>query len=586
MKNSVGLVKTQLARIDLPPNGLKLEKGGQLAELVVAYETYGVLNNQYNNAILVCHALSGDAHVAGFHENSTKPGWWDEMIGPGKGIDTDRFFVICANILGGCKGTTGPSSPDPASGRPYGSKFPQITLGDIVDVQHLLLRHLGVKRLYGVIGGSLGGMQVLEWSLRFPEMVDRCICIASAASLNAQALAFDIVGREAILSDPQWESGDYYDTGHLPAMGLAQARMIGHITYLSPQKMETKFGREKSDAAEPLKKFNTRFQVESYLHYNGRAFVDRFDANSYLHITEAMDSYDLEERFGSLDAAFAPVRAKMLIIALSSDWLFPPEQSLEVATALLRNGKQVSYCLLDSPHGHDAFLLDIAHLTDAVQTFLCPAPPPVAVSAEETARAADRARIRRMVAPKARILDLGCGDGQLLAELADSSAARPHLGIDIDLDNIVAALSRGLDVFQGDIDNGLGMIPDDSYDYVILSQTIQVVRKPRLVLKEMLRVARAGIVTFPNFSSLGNRLSLSFNGRMPISDTLPYAWYDTPNIHLATLKDFQDLCRLEGIRIEELDCLSDCPLGLGLIKLGLPNLGADRVLCRISRLQP
>ncbi len=583
MKKSVGQVRTQIARILLPAEGLKLEKGGRLAELDVAYETYGVLNDRRDNAILACHALSGDAHVAGFHENSTKPGWWDEMIGPGKGIDTDRFFVICSNILGGCKGTTGPSSNDPANGLPYGSKFPEITLGDIVEVQHLLLLHLGVNRLYGVIGGSLGGMQVLEWSLRFPTAVDRCICIASAASLNAQALAFDIVGREAILSDPQWAGGDYYGTGHLPAMGLAQARMIGHITYLSPQKMETKFGREKSDAAEPLKKFNTRFQVESYLHYNGRAFVDRFDANSYLHITEAMDSYDLEERFGSLDAAFASVRAKMLIIALSSDWLFPPEQSLDVATALLRNGKQVSYCLLDSPHGHDAFLLDIDHLTEAVQTFLCPAPPP-APPADDAARAADRARIRRMIAPHTRILDLGCGDGQLLAELADPAATRPHLGIDIDLDNIVAALGRGLDVFQGDIDNGLGMIPDDAYDYVILSQTLQVVRKPRLVLQEMLRVARAGIIAFPNFASLGNRLRLSLSGRMPVSDTLPYAWYDTPNIHLATLKDFKDLCRRDGIRIEEIDCLTDCPIARCLIRIGLSNLGADRVLCRISRL--
>lgn len=584
MKKSIGFVKTEIARINLPVGGLKLEKGGRLTELEVAYETYGTLNALRSNTILVCHALSGDAHVAGFHENSAKPGWWEDMIGPGKGIDTDRFFVICSNILGGCKGTTGPASRDPATGRPYGSKFPQITLGDIVEVQHLLLNHLGIERLYGVIGGSLGGMQVLEWSLRFPSQVERCICIASAASLNAQALAFDIVGREAILSDPQWAGGDYYGTGHLPAMGLAQARMIGHITYLSPQKMETKFGREKSDTAEPPKKFNTRFQVESYLHYNGRSFVDRFDANSYLHITEAMDSYDLEERFGSLDAAFAPVQAKMLIIALSSDWLFPPEQSLEIATALLRNNKPVSYCLLDSPHGHDAFLLDIDHLTEVVQTFLGPAAVAPTAEPDDAGQAAERVRIRRMVRPQARILDLGCGDGRLLAELADPTASKPHLGIDIDLENIVAALGRGLDVFQGDIDNGLGMIPDDAYDYVILSQTLQVVRKPRLVLQEMLRVARAGLIAFPNFSCLGNRLHLAFSGRMPVSNTLPYAWYDTPNIHLATLKDFQDLCRRDGIRIEDIDYLADCPIGRLLIKIGLPNLGADRVLCRISRM--
>ena len=246
-QQSVGLVQTRIAQIPLPPEGLRLECGGVLPELQVAYETYGTLSSAADNAIFVCHALSGDAHVAGWHSPEDKrPGWWDDMVGPGKGLDTRRFFVICANILGGCKGTTGPSSIDPRTGRPYGSRFPPITVGDIVNVHRLLLNHLGIRKLYAVIGGSFGGMQVLEWGIRHPETVERCICIASAASLSAQALAFDIVGREMIVSDPAWAGGDYYETGQKPADGLAAARMIGHITYLSPEIMASKFGDRKS----------------------------------------------------------------------------------------------------------------------------------------------------------------------------------------------------------------------------------------------------------------------------------------------------------------------------------------------------
>ena len=246
-KGNVGLVETKNLRLTLPPEGFKLENGGALPELQVAYETYGRLSPAADNAVYICHALTGDAHVAGSHaaDDANKPGWWDAMIGPGKGIDTNRFYVICANILGGCMGTTGPSSINPRTGKPYGSSFPSITIGDIVRTQHLLLRQLGISRLAAVVGGSLGGMQALEWSIRFPQMVEKCVCIASGMNLSAQALAFDIVGRNAITADPAWANGDYYEAVEKPAQGLAQARMIGHITYLSSENMKKKFGREK-----------------------------------------------------------------------------------------------------------------------------------------------------------------------------------------------------------------------------------------------------------------------------------------------------------------------------------------------------
>ncbi|MFN2351444.1 MAG: homoserine O-acetyltransferase [Kiritimatiellia bacterium] len=591
----VGIVQTRVLRVNLPPEGLVLENGVVLPELHVAYETYGQLAEDGANAVYICHALTGDAHVAGYHDASDrKPGWWDAMVGPGKGIDTNRFFVVCANVLGGCMGTTGPASIDPRTGRPYGSTFPAITTGDMVQVQCLLLQDLGVKRLAAVIGGSFGGMQVLEWSVRYPQMVARCICIASAMSLSAQALAFDIVGRQAIMADPDWTGGDYYDKAERPKRGLAQARMIGHITYLSSENMKRKFGREKRAGQAPRRRFATSFQVESYLDYQGAKFVDRFDANSYLHITEAMDVFDLAEKHASPAVAFARVNPEMriLVVALSSDWLFPPEQSLEVARALQQAGKHVSYCLLRSPYGHDAFLVEVEHLGEVVKTFIeasAPAPAPDAavppVPRRRTSRA-NSAQDHRLIAGRvrdgARVLDLGCGGGELLQALAAQRGVF-GLGMDIDLENVLETIRRGLDVFQCDLDAGLGMIPDGSYDYAVLSQTLQVVRKPRFVLSEMLRVARCGIVSFPNFGNWRTRLRLLCRGRMPVSDTLPFEWYDTPNIHLFTLRDFKMLCARDAIKIVDICCLPHSRIDALLIKMAGYNLGADRVIITITR---
>lgn len=590
---SLGLVKTQVARMTLPTGGFKLESGKTLSEITIAYETYGVLSPAKDNGVFICHALSGDAHVAGYHDESeASQGWWNEMVGPGKGIDTDHYFVICANILGGCKGTTGPSSLNPATGKPYGSGFPPVTVGDIVGVHSLLLQHLGVQRLAAVVGGSFGGMQVLEWAIRYPAMIARAICIASATRLSTQALAFDIVGREAIVSDPDWQGGDYYDTGRSPGRGLAQARKIGHITYLSQEMMERKFGRERTAPRSGSElDFHTNFQVESYLEHQGCKFLERFDANSYLHITKAMDEYDLGERFGSLEKAFAAIRAKVLVVALSSDWLFPAEQSVDIANGLLRAGKPVSYCHLQAPHGHDAFLVDVEHLADVLRAFM----PWVDKEEQEqepevgspmTAGDEDRRRdfqiMVDMVQPGTRVLDLGCGNGDLLSLLHQKRGIR-GLGVDMDLAAVIDVMDKGHDTFQEDIDEGLAMIPDGAYDYAILGETLQTVRKPRFVLREMLRVARTGIVSFPNFGKLSHRVRLCGSGRMPKGGALPFEWYDTPNIHLFTLNDFVDICRADGITIAKMVCISDCALARLLVSLGLRNLGADRVLVQITR---
>jgi len=570
-----------------PPDGLRLDSGDSLPELTVAYETYGSLSPDRDNAVYVCHALTGDAHVAGRHSaDDRKPGWWDEMVGPGKGIDTDYYFVVCANILGGCSGTTGPSSVNPSTGKRYGSAFPDITVADIVRVEKLLLEHLGITRLAAVIGGSLGGMQALEWSIRYPEMVDRCICIAAGSSLSTQALAFDAVARDAIVSDPNWHGGDYYDKEAGPAWGLSHARKIGHITYLSPEMMQEKFGRETGQYGDCG---NSCFEVERYLAYQGQKLVDRFDANSYLRITRAMGSFDLAQQYGGLEKAFAGVSAKFLIVGLSSDWLFPPEQSVEIFNALLACGKDASCCTLKAPHGHDAFLVDIKYLLELVRAFL----PWVDI---EGGRSVERRltgqgfeeeiRYRLVVesiSPRSRVLDLGCGNGELLTLLRNQRESS-GLGVDIDLGGLVTAIDRGHDVFHGDLDDGLSNIADGSYDYAILSSTLQVVRRPRAVLNEMLRVAREGIVTFPNFANWRNRVHLGFSGRMPKSGVIPHEWYNTPNIHHTTLRDFVALCRQEGINILDMICIPGSHwLDHLLVSLRKCNLGSEFVLVRISR---
>ncbi|MCL4498728.1 MAG: homoserine O-acetyltransferase, partial [Chloroflexi bacterium] len=321
-ENSVGIVETQYFTFAAPPHELQLECGRTLGPIALAYETYGEMNADKSNCILICHALSGDAHVAGRHSpDDLKPGWWDNMVGPGKAFDTSKYFVICSNIIGGCKGSTGPNSTNPSTGKPYGLDFPMVTIRDMVEAQKALVDYLGIKQLMCVVGGSMGGMQVLQWAVSYPDMVKLAMPIASTARQSAQAIAFNAVGRHAIMADPNWKNGDYYGKS-VPSRGLGIARMVAHITYLSDQSMRNKFGRDLQDKCEPDYDFVTEFQVESYLNHQGDSFVKRFDANSYLYITKAMDYFDLSRPTGELRKTLSVVKAAFLVISVSSDWLF------------------------------------------------------------------------------------------------------------------------------------------------------------------------------------------------------------------------------------------------------------------------
>ncbi|RQD65545.1 MAG: homoserine O-acetyltransferase [Desulfonatronovibrio sp. MSAO_Bac4] len=371
-ENSVGLVKTDTVTFSGDDYILNLESGKTLSPVTVAYETYGRLSQAGDNAILVCHALTGDAHAAGYHTDAPheKPGWWDLLIGPGKPIDTDRYFVICSNFLGGCKGTTGPTEINPATGKPYGLHFPFYTVKDMVTVQKWLIHdHLSIDRLHAVIGGSLGGMQVLQWAISFPDMVKSVLPIATTARMSPQAIAFNEVARQAIMSDPQWNFG-LYEPESQPASGLGLARMIGHITYLSQDAMLRKFSRRFINGNQKGYKLGADFQVEGYLHHQGSSFVERFDANTYLYITRAMDYFDLQADYGSLNKAFSVSMCSFLIISFTSDWLFPPSCSQELVKALRMAGKNVSYCNIGSDQGHDAFLLPGNRMGEVVTGFL------------------------------------------------------------------------------------------------------------------------------------------------------------------------------------------------------------------------
>jgi homoserine O-acetyltransferase/O-succinyltransferase len=389
-KGSVGVVTTQYYTFAEPPNEMVLDSGVKLGPVTLAYETYGQLNEERDNAVLICHALSGDAHVAGVSAGDSGPsaadvgfgadgkgesldrkklGWWDNMVGPGKAFDTDRYFVICSNIIGGCRGSTGPSSIDPATGKPYGLHFPVITVGDMVSAQKRLVEHLGVSQLLSVTGGSLGGMQALQWAVGYPDMVRSCIPVATSARLSAQGIAFNEVGRQAIMADQNWHGGEYYGK-NTPIPGLGVARMLGHITYLSDESMRNKFGRRLRNRERYGYDFSTDFEVESYLRYQAESFIRRFDANSYLYITKAIDYFDLANGHGFLSAAFRQVKARFLVISFSSDWLYPSYQSKEIVKALKANGADVSYCEIPSAYGHDAFLLEEAAQTQLIRGFL------------------------------------------------------------------------------------------------------------------------------------------------------------------------------------------------------------------------
>lgn len=375
---SAGVVPARTATI----HDVTLSSGETLAHVDIAFETIGTLSPSRDNAVLICHALSGDAHVAGRRESDPEVvGWWDAFVGPGKAIDTDRYFVVSSNVLGGCSGTTGPGSIDPSTGEPYGLAFPVVTVEDMVDVQARLLDSLGIDRLLAVVGGSMGGMQALTWAHRYPERVASVLAVATTWRLAAQAIAFNEVGRTAILGDPAFQGGAYYG-GPQPTHGLAIARMIGHITYLSDESMHSKFGRRLRGRDTHAFEFVTEFEVESYLAHQGRRFTERFDANTYLYMTKAMDYFDLTAGADSLDQALRDTASRWLVLSFSSDWLFPTYQSRELVDALRSVGARVSFAEIESPYGHDAFLLEPEQQYRYIAAFLS------STHAEETARSA------------------------------------------------------------------------------------------------------------------------------------------------------------------------------------------------------
>ena len=386
-RGSVGTIRTRHADLAGP---LTLDSGRTLAPVRIAYETYGTLAPAKDNVILVCHALSGDAHAAGWSDDPNAPttvdgvgaaergrsglGWWDGMVGPGKAFDTDRYFVVCTNLIGSCRGSTGPGSIDPATGRPYGAAFPVLTVGDMVRAQRAFLQELGIERLFAASGGSLGGMQALEWAVAYPDAIRAIVPIAATARLGTQGIAWNAIARSAITSDPDWQGGAYEGTGRKPDAGIKVARMVGHITYLSAQAVREKFGRRfQRGGEEPLYDLVTPdFEVESYLRYQAESFAARFDANAYLYISRALTYFDLARTYGegSLERALASVRAATLLLSFSSDWLYPPRDSEDIAAALRANGQDVRHAIIQAEYGHDSFLLEEAEMTREITVFL------------------------------------------------------------------------------------------------------------------------------------------------------------------------------------------------------------------------
>ncbi|MFP4171626.1 MAG: homoserine O-acetyltransferase [Candidatus Hydrogenedentota bacterium] len=604
---SVGIVETQYFTFAQPPGKLELECGESLGPITLAYETYGALNADRSNAVLILHALSGDAHAAGYHSSSDdKPGWWDALIGPGRAFDTNKYFIICSNVLGGCGGSTGPSSINPETGRPYALSFPIITIGDMVRAQRRLVDHFGIDKLLSVTGGSMGGMQALEWITRYPERVDSAMLIATTPRQGAQAIAFDAVGRHAIQADPNFRDGEYYGD-EPPRTGLAIARMLAHITYLSDQSMRMKFGRTLRTTNAYRYDFSSEFSVETYLDYQGAQFVNRFDANSYLYITKAIDYFDITAAAQSIDEAMANIGSKVMILSYSSDWLYPPYQSEQMVYALMRQEGDVTYCSIQSDYGHDAFLLEVGVMRKVVSGFLehamdpdkvrtpdqhaeriidsetDPGPPSVHAKSIYEGHRVDYDMIVDLVDEESRVLDIGCGDGELLHKLISQKRV-DGMGLELSQGNIISCVRRGISVVQADVDKGLTALPDKSYDYVILSMTLQVIRKPQLVLTEMLRVGKRCIVSIPNFGYWKVRAKVLAQGKAPVTRTLPYEWHMNPNRNYISINDFLEFCRTHNTAIENALYLS--PRGATSPTKLWPNLLAEEAVFVLSSNEP
>lgn len=573
--DNAGLVWQQYYTFAENGDDLILESGKTLGPITLAYETYGALNADKSNAVLVLHALSGDAHAAGYTTpEDRKPGWWDAMIGPGKAFDTNKYFMICSNVIGGCKGSTGPASINPKTGKPYALDFPIITIADMVKAQTYLIKHLGIEQLLAVVGGSMGGMQALQWAASYPEMVKSIISIAAPIKQSAQQIAFNEVVRQAIMADEHWHAGDYYAAAP-PAKGLSVARMIGHITFMSEEGMEEKFARRLKNEGYSFN-FDADFEVEGYLRYRGNSFVGQFDANSYIYITKALDYFDLSE--GKLIARLRDKKLRFLIISFDTDWLYPSYQSKEIVQQLKEGGLlNAISCDIKSRHGHDSFLIDFVEQTHLVECFLRKAAGGFADEVPEPPKRLDYSLIIDIVPENAKVLDLGCGNGELMRVLSKRKQARTQ-GLEVDAKLVHECVDRGVSVFHNDVEIGLSEYPDQSFDYILLNQSMQEVRKADYILHDALRVADKVIVGFPNFANRQSRSMLFFQGMAPTSKSLPYRWYDSPNVRFLSVKDFKNYCNDHGLKI-----LREFYLGDNKPVKFMPNLRALNAVFVITK---
>lgn len=561
-------------------SAVALKLGGVLHDVEIAWESFGTLNEARSNAILVCHAISGDSHVTR-HAPDDDAGWWEELVGPGKPIDTDRWFVICSNVLGGCRGSTGPSSNRPGTDGPWGPDFPTVTVQDMVDAQKALIDSMGIAQLRAVVGGSLGGHQTMTWATRYPDRLKTAIVVGSSPRLTAQALSFEVVARNAIQTDPHFHGGRYYDQEKQPSTGLAIARMLGHITYLSSESMAQKFDVDRNSPRDIATAFEKRFSVGSYLAYQGQKFTERFDANSYCTISMALSLVDFGATPEEIKSSFAGSQCDWIVVSFSSDWLFPPSQSRQIVAALTALGKRVSYCEVPTDAGHDGFLLpkEIASYGSLVAAKLGDAAP-----SEPSPRQED-ANILEMIPVGASVLDLGCGDGHLLAALRARGPAR-LCGVDVKTARLVATAQHDVDVIDADLNLGLPEFQDNQFDVVVISATLQLVPNVKTLLLDSLRVGKELILAFPNFAYKPLREMFAHDGKSPkTAGEYNYSWFDTPNRRFPSVRDVLELVGDLGLFVHEARYEAN---GLALTEpqQADPNLHAELAVLRISKAPP
>ena len=569
----------------------KLSSGGKLDSLNVAYETYGQLNKDKSNAVLICHAVSGDSHVAQ-HDSTDLPGWWDIMVGPNRPIDTNKYFAICSNVIGGCQGSIGPNSINPDTGKEFGPTFPNITIEDMVSAQKLLIDSLGIEKLLSVTGGSMGGFQAIQWGRQYPEKVSGVIGLATSPRLTNQALAFDVVGRNSIITDTRFNEGNYYNSDEKPEDGLAIARMLAHITYISKDSMKRKFDESRYEPHDISTIFEKRFSVGSYLAYQGSKFVNRFDANSYITLSTAMDYFDIGESLSEIKKSLIDTECKWLLVSFSSDWLYPPFQSEEIVDALVSLDKSVSYCSVESDAGHDAFLLEneIEQYGKMTGSFLENISGNNSNSVKKNSKPSttniyfdqriDLDFISDLIEDGDKVLDLGCENGDLLNELKKKNCKK-LVGVEIDEFKVSEAIDKGLEIINCDINTGLKRFTENQFDVVVLSQTLQSIKNVEETIEEILRISEKAIISFPNFAYKPLRSMLFNEGKAPKLEGLyGYNWYNTPNRRFPTILDFQEFCESKSIHINNSYYLDT---ETNKIVENDPNLNADTAIFVLSK---